>query len=381
MASLIRNRVRSILVVILLSWSISQFAQESKHSFRFSGQLSGWGSWTPSTDTKAWLGGRYLPQLNYGYTLNNGRLIDFEGAANIYGELEFGDPDVDATGKIKPYRFWARYSTAHSELRVGLQKINFGSAQIFRPLMWFDRMDPRDPLQMTDGVWGGLYRYYFQNNANVWLWALTGNKDPKGWEMFGTAGKLHPEAGGRLQLPFPSGETALSYHLRKADRQMLDMGKATEHRFGFDIRADVEVGLWLETSWTHYTKSAYGLTNQHMFTLGSDYTFGIGNGLGITAEHMLYSLTEKPFSLNNNINFTGVSLNYPLSIVDDISTMFYYDWSNSDLYTIITWQRQLNNISIYLMGFWNPETYGILGMSGSTRFAGKGLQLMVVWNH
>lgn len=65
------------------------------------------------------------------------------------------------------FRFSGQLSGRVSELRLGLQKINFGSAQLFRPLMWFDKMDPRDPLQMTDGVWGALYRYYFRNNGGT----------------------------------------------------------------------------------------------------------------------------------------------------------------------------------------------------------------------
>ena len=68
-----------------------------------------------------------------------------------------------------------RYSSDQFELRLGLQKINFGSASMLRPLMWFDQMDPRDPLHLTDGVWGLLARYYFLNNANIWLWGLYGN--------------------------------------------------------------------------------------------------------------------------------------------------------------------------------------------------------------
>jgi len=55
---------------------------------------------------------------------------------------------------------WIRLSTKQFELRAGLQKINFGSATLLRPLMWFDKIDPRDPLQLTDGVYALLARYY-----------------------------------------------------------------------------------------------------------------------------------------------------------------------------------------------------------------------------
>ena len=41
------------------------------------------------------------------------------------------------------------------------QKMNFGSAIILRCLTWFNSIDPRDPLQATDGKTGPLLRYYF----------------------------------------------------------------------------------------------------------------------------------------------------------------------------------------------------------------------------
>ena len=82
--------------------------------------------------------------------------------------------------------------------------------------MWFDRIDPRDPLQLTDGVWALLLRYFFLNNANIWLWGLYGNDDVKGWEFLPTV-KDDIEFGGRIQVPVPLGELGLSYHHRRAD--------------------------------------------------------------------------------------------------------------------------------------------------------------------
>ena len=46
------------------------------------------------------------------------------------------------------------------------------------------------------------FRYYFQNNANAWLWMLMGNDETKGWETIPSDGKI-PEFGGRMQLPVP----------------------------------------------------------------------------------------------------------------------------------------------------------------------------------
>ena len=111
---------------------------------------------------------------------------------------------------------WVKFSGDQFELRAGLQKINFGSAQMFRPLMWFDRIDPRDPLQLTDGVYGLLARYYFLNNANIWLWGLYGDDKIKGWELIPSK-KNSIEYGGRVQLPLYTGEIAATYHHRTAD--------------------------------------------------------------------------------------------------------------------------------------------------------------------
>jgi hypothetical protein len=283
-----------------------------------------------------------------------------------------------------------RYSTDRMELRAGLQKINFGSAQMFRPLMWFDQIDPRDPLQLTDGVWGILFRYYFQNNTNLWLWGLYGNTNVKGFEIT-PVNKRYPEGGGRLQIPIPHGETGLSYHFRTTDANLLrqsdepvgdGLDRIGENRLGFDMRLDVMVGLWLEASWTKLNKDVGLFTNQEMATLGIDYTFDLGNGLTATFEQLLFSYDRQPFGLANINTFSGLSLSYPIGLLDNINAIAYYDRTNSDSYVFLNWKRQFNHLTFYLMGYWNPKMYVLPGQSvGNNRFAGKGLQVMLVWNH
>lgn len=382
------KRIYTSISFILCAFSL--FAQEDSLSsnqknklenLRFSGQLSAWGQLSPDIPTKVWLGGCYIPQLNFSTPLKNNQLFDVEVSANLFGDIGIRSGNASAEGKIKPYRAWARYSSTRMEARIGLQKINFGSAQMFRPLMWFDSMDPRDPLQLTDGVWGGLFRYYFPNNSTLWLWSLYGNKDRKGWELIPVA-RSFPELGGRVQLPVPKGEGALSYHFRKADTSALGLEEINENRFGFDLRLDVTVGLWLETSWTHLNGNMGELTNQQMVTVGTDYTFDIGNGLGTTFEQFFYSYSEKGIDLGYSLNFSGLHFSYPLTLLDNLSAMVYYDWKEHNFYNFLNWQRQLNNITFHTIAYWNPKTFGIPSQMGTSgRFAGKGLQLMIVWHH
>lgn len=349
--------------------------------FRYSGQLSGWGQFTPDLQTKGWAGGRYLPQGNLEVPLKGLRLVDAEASANIFADV--GIPSFDritADGQIKPYRIWSRYSSAQTEVRLGLQKISFGSAQMFRPLMWFDSMDPRDPLLLTDGVWGGLFRYYTPGNSTFWLWSLYGNDKRKGWEIFPSSLSF-PEIGGRVQVPVPRGEGAVSYHFRKADPRITGLDATSENRFGLDVRLDVTVGLWLESSWTRLSHDFGDLTNQQMLTLGTDYTFGIGHGLNTTFEQFFYSYSDRGFDADNAISFSGLSLSYPFTMLDQLSAMVYYDWENRNFYQFLHWQRQLNHVTFYLIGYWNPQQYAIPSLSDSSRFEGKGLQLMVVWYH
>jgi hypothetical protein len=382
-----------LLPVVLVHRPVSA-QEENRNTFRFSGQVSAWGQYTPDIDQSLWIGGRSIPQINFEHLLRNDKnKVDVEASANIFGEYGIKPfTQFDANGKIKPYRVWARYSTSRMEFRAGLQKINFGSAQMLRPLMWFDKMDPRDPLQMTDGVWGGLFRYYFRNNANIWLWGLTMNKDTKGLELIPTSGDIRPEAGGRVQFPVLHGEMAFSYHTRKVDLSKymssimlwdysttLPAGLTNEHRFAFDVRADVVAGIWFETAWTLLTDDIF-FKNQLMTTIGADYTIGIGNGLGITLEHLLYSIGPKSFDFDNNINFTAVNFTYPVSLFGNANAILYYDWKSKGLYSFAGFNYQIKNIILYLMAYLNPKTNTLPMQSGAERFTGKGIQLMAVWN-
>ena len=101
----------------------------------FSGQVSLVGNYNFDNFLPLQIRGRYIPTLEYDIQLPNNKLIDFETAANIYGSTFFCLFDtINMKGDIQPYRAWVRYSTPQFEFRVGLQKIDFGSATLLCPL-------------------------------------------------------------------------------------------------------------------------------------------------------------------------------------------------------------------------------------------------------
>ena len=374
-----KNLISILVLILMANLSLCQ----NSDTLIFKGQLSAWGNYNQTND-KFLFGGRYIPQLNYTHDFKANRNFDIEVSANTFGSVM---SSRKTEGNIKPYRAWLRYSSPQFEIRAGLQKINFGSATMLRPLMWFDQMDPRDPLQLTDGVWGLLGRYYFLNNANIWIWGLLGNKELKGWETMPTQ-KNQPEFGGRVQFPIGIGETALSFHHRLVDNTELSdiMGfnfdQYAENRLGFDTKLDWIVGLWLEGAWISSQKNIGMLTNQTILNAGIDYTFGLGNGLLTTFEHLMASSDADPFSFSNPIEFSLMSISYPVNLFDNVSGIFYYNWENHDVYSFINWQRSYNKFSFHLMAYWNPDTFDIPQQNlGSNMFGGKGVQMMIVFNH
>lgn len=355
--------------------------------FDIKGQASGWITSNPDMATQ--IGLRYIPDLMIStYTGEN--LVDGEISLNIFGSGQYthSSDSIFFQNDLSAYRMWLRLSGSQYEVRIGLQKINFGSAMLLRPLMWFDSIDPRDPLQLTDGVYGILARYYFLNNANIWIWGLYGNDQQRGWEIF-ISDRHKPEFGGRIQLPLLSGEFALTYHRRLLnisnqfpENYFPKQSNIVENRIGIDGKWDVEIGLWFEAVLSHRNLEFKPLSYQRLTNIGADYTFDIGNGLGIITEYFTMSMSEDAFGPGTNISLTALSLNYPLGVLDDLTGLIYFDPDNKNWYRFINWQRTYDNWQFYLMGFWNPDEYQLYqtGLENNL-YAGKGIQLMAVFNH
>lgn len=374
----------AVLPFLLLLFHTTAFS----FTFRAKGKVIGWLTANTDKSIKPQAGLRYIPTFTLEKTFGKGSSVDFELSLNAYGTARFHAlDDVRTDGNIDPYRLWARFSTSQFEARIGLQKINFGSATMLRPLMWFDSIDPRDPLQLTDGVYGLLLRYYFLNNANIWIWGLLGNDNPRGWEVMGSD-KDVPEFGGRIQVPLGNGETAVTFHHRKiATKGILQLNDLEtlsfpENKYALDGKWDIGVGIWFEAVLVHQDTPALPYPWQRAMNFGLDYTFGLGNGLNVIGEHFVMTASPNAWDSGESVNFTALALNYPLGLLDSLAGIFYYDWENENMYSFLRWQRTYDRWSIHVMAFWNPERFAIYQVGQeSSLFAGKGIQIMIVYDY
>jgi len=376
-----------LIMILLLLFPLSE--QIYSQDIAFNGQAINWVTVNPGSPFQTMGGLRYIPKLTFSQPLGEKLSVDGEFSANLWGSLLYTANDtLSGDYDLSPYRAWIKLSGEQFELRAGLQKINFGSSLMLRPLMWFDRLDPRDPLQLTDGVYGLLGRYYFSNNANIWLWGLYGNHETKGWEIYQTA-KKNIEFGGRVQVPLFTGELALTCHHRMADPSnvlpdsVFGGNPLPEDRIAIDGKFDFIAGLWFETTISRIDLPYSDNDYTTMLNLGADYTFNLGSGLNLTSEFFSYMTGKSPYNGDAvKLNFGGISLSYPISIIHNISAIIFYDFTNKAFYRFLNWGITYDKWSFYVMGFWNPENYMLYNFDNNINlFGGWGFQLMTVFNH
>lgn len=382
-----------ILIFLLSSLATAQITTRGQASF------TGITAYSSDNETSYLLGLRYIPEADYSMKSDKGRSIDINLALNLSVSREDVSPgSTSDDGQAEAYRATLRYATPYSETRIGLQKINFGPAQMLRAEQWFDSLDPRDPLSMSNGVWGIVHRRYFRNNANIWLWGLYGNTDLKGFELYPSAEK-QPEWGARLQIPALGGSMAFTMHQRKLKHS----GRVEpnfERLFGFDGRWDYGAGFWFEAVTTSATggfdwapiiylgllslgeEYDYTLyTHRALLTLGIDYTLGVGNGIYLIGEAM-FSRVGKTWSENEAIESSVYALGsaYPLGLSNRLSTWIIHSpdpkstaWIGSISHTLENWTFQASLFSY-------PET-GIAGDGDGAFLQGNGAQLHLIFNH
>ncbi|MBL6988142.1 MAG: hypothetical protein ISR65_00100 [Bacteriovoracaceae bacterium] len=305
---------------------------------------------------------RYIPDLTLTYQVNDHNSFDLN--TSIDSLLSF-KKNNGSSFNLKLYRLKGRLTTPQSDTRIGLQKINFGPAQILRSIKWFDNIDPTDLLKITDGVWGLRFRYYFLNNANIWFWTLYGNNDLKGYETEVTK-KNTPEFGGRIQYPNTYGELAFTFHTRQVTNY--------EKRYAIDGNFDLGVGAWFELVAID-TDSIFW---KNMFTVGVDYTFELGSGLYILTEHNSKATTKGLFTFGSNINTTAIEFSYSLNINYHLLYILTHSWYHKQSYHLVRLESTYNDWMISIDLMWNKES---ANESSTVSNLGKGLQIMIVNNH
>jgi hypothetical protein len=364
------------LIAPILSVSLNAHAFE----YNIEGQFSGW---TIESDiNNHWENGtgiRYIPDLDISHELDNNSAIDSEVSLNMFSSVGSG-PYTDKTD-IDLYRADIRYTTTRTETRLGLQKINFGPAVILRVLKWFDQVNPTDPLQLTEGVYAIRFRYVAPDNSNLWAWILYGNDGPKGYEIFPSAsGNI--EAGGRIQSSLLFGDIGFTLHTRIVDGSDLNIPELRENRYALDGRWDVGIGLWFESLLQEQKTNYIPLKWTKRISLGADYTFNIGSGLYLLTEHMVTTLSEKMMEWQDNYHFSAFQMSYPLGIMDSISAIGYYSWEKGKFSQYVSWMRTYDNLILNISLFNYPDTsLNMNGRSQSVIMEGRGVQIMVIYNH
>lgn len=310
----------------------------------------------------------YIPEVDVNIFQIHNNSVDSKFAYDLnFTYTSKKDNNIKVTDKL--YRCWLRFSTLQSEFRIGLQKLNFGPARILRALQWFDNIDPTDPTQTTEGEKAILGRYYFLNNANIWLWGIWGEKNETSVINFFRE-KDNLEFGGRIQYPFQFCETALTYHHQGNENNL-----GEENRFGFDARWDFAMGFWTEFVVSQFTKSPMKYSRE--ITLGTDYTFSYKNGIYILAEYNKYSaMATKFFQETESTDMIAMSLSYPINLFDNLSSILTYDIDGNDIYSNLTYQRTYDYFSLYLTVFFNPKKSSM----NASRQNGNTLQLLIKYD-
>lgn len=240
------------------------------------------------------------------------------------------------------YRVWLRASTARTELRAGLQRINFGSARLIRPLQWFDKLNPLDLLEHTEGVKAGLAKAYFPDNSTLWLWAILSDGKPKGNEWIATT-KDKFDYGLRYEFPLMSAETGLSLNHRPITSPVTAK-ETTESRAALDIRYDSFAGLWLESAVNYAPEIDPQWSLQSV--LGADYTVSIGNGLYLLAETGIKHSSEDISTLRSQELLSSLMMNYPLGLLDTIHYLASVNWDTQLGAHALVLRRSYDNLAL-----------------------------------
>ncbi|MFQ6613493.1 MAG: hypothetical protein ACE5D1_01495 [Fidelibacterota bacterium] len=339
----------------------------------FSGQMIATGTW-PLEGGGSSLTALYLPELR----------------SQASGDWGFADLDLsyrfNATNRGNPwrrggrwYRAQFRFGGSDWDLRAGLQQLNFGPGRYLRALQWFDTLDPRDPLQLSNGVRGVRLKKYAANST-LQLWALENTSALRGFEWLPGA-EESPEWGGRYLLS-AHGDWGATVHNRKirveAETGDREMETGNEWRFAADGAWDLGPGVWVEGVAIYRDLPLHRDWNQERFlTIGMDYTLSALHGLTVSGEYFGTRLGQRENPVHT-VSLGAAELRLPVTLTDQISWIVFSDLKSGWSVSTISWQRILDSWIVYCGWIFQsgsqPVSVPGLGLS-------SGILLLLVFNH
>ncbi len=347
----------------------------------FLGELSVSGSAIGTKNDEMVMITRYLPAIEYQSSLSPSWDYDLE----VRYQIQWGG-QLDTLGSVgmitEPYRVALNLQSINSEYIIGLQKINFGPARLLRSLMWFDSVNPTDPLQLTSGVTGISAKFYYEFGWSSQAWLLL-PADPIGWEGFPDKDGTF-ETGGRISVPNDLGQLGISTHWRIADASSFspDDPDLYEGRIGLDGFWDMGIGLWFESVYKNQQFTDSQFLQQLQSTVGADYTFWVGNGILLTTEHMLINIWDSPVVEDTNRLISTIMTSYSPSMFDQFSLMLFMDWETETPLAYLSWGQTYDSFRFTLGAFYTDTASQQESNTGfSSDFSGKGIQLTVAYNH
>jgi len=226
---------------------------------------------------------------------------------------------------IELERLYFRLRGEHTDFDGGLMRLPFGYGQVWAPS---DYLNPRNPLKpdaRLRGILGAAFSWYPTDEMKL-LTFYSAPGDPFSREGYGS----------NIGLSFDK-------HWNKASIQTLYSYETPHgnplinshygiHRFGLSLKADIEIGFYLDTLYT-YNYDAGTQWDGLSFSAGADYSFFEGN-LIVLAEYLYNGDTSSTavgyggnFS-NNHYLYTGFTIRFSdftnmnatlISCFDDVS--------------------------------------------------------------
>ncbi|MFQ6677322.1 MAG: hypothetical protein ACE5D0_03285 [Fidelibacterota bacterium] len=290
---------------------------------------------------------QYIPTISLENQYNNSGLFDAEWA------IDFNYTSHFDSLSMTNYRSWIRFKSNDVEIRAGIQKLNFGPAKLFRPLQWFDTLNPIDPLQLTPGINAVRFRKEMTQTSYYMMWIIHKTDEMISLEPHQSKNRSN-EFGGRYQTLTKYGEIGVTSHFRFIEP---GVEKLPEFRLALDGSFDMGINSWFESVFIKSKEESGFIDFQQITTIGVDYTFDLGNGFYSSLEAYRYYSSGQNIS-SSTTEKLGALFSYPLSIFDNFTSISYYDLELKKSFQYLSWQRAYDNLTLNAGLFLYQSTAG-----------------------